>query len=34
MKDAEKRLQQMVDELKVGGVYMKIKHPASSKHKD
>ncbi|QYZ67981.1 MAG: hypothetical protein OI74_16965 [Gammaproteobacteria bacterium (ex Lamellibrachia satsuma)] len=29
----EKRLQQMVDELKVGGVYMKMKHPASRKNK-
>ena len=29
----EKRLQQMVDELKAGGVYMKMKHPASRKNK-
>jgi uncharacterized protein YdeI (YjbR/CyaY-like superfamily) len=27
----EKRLQQMLDELKRGGVYMNMKHPASSK---
>jgi uncharacterized protein YdeI (YjbR/CyaY-like superfamily) len=26
-----KRLQQMLDELKEGGVYMKMKHPASKK---
>ena len=26
-----KRLQQMLDELKQGGVYMKMKHPASAK---
>jgi len=29
LKTKEKRLQQMIDELKVGGVYMKMKHPAS-----
>ena len=29
----EKRFQQMVDELKAGGVYMKMKHPASRKNK-
>ena len=29
----EKRLQQMVDELKADGVYMKMKHPASRKNK-
>ena len=29
----EKRLQQMVDELKAGDVYMKMKHPASRKNK-
>ena len=29
----EKRLQQMVDELKTGGIYMKMKHPASRKNK-
>ena len=28
----EKRLQQMIEELKVGGIYMKMKHPASSKN--
>ena len=28
-----KRLLQMIDELKSGGVYMKMKHPASSKNK-
>lgn len=27
----EKRLQQMLDELERGGVYMKMKHPASAK---
>jgi uncharacterized protein YdeI (YjbR/CyaY-like superfamily) len=27
----EKRLHQMLDELKVGGVYMKMSHPASKK---
>lgn len=27
----DKRLRQMVDELKVGGVYMKMKHAASAK---
>ena len=27
----EKRLSQMLDELEVGGVYMKMNHPASSK---
>jgi uncharacterized protein YdeI (YjbR/CyaY-like superfamily) len=27
----EKRLRQMLDELEKGGVYMKMKHPASSK---
>ena len=27
----DKRLQQMIDELKIGGVYMNMKHPASSK---
>jgi uncharacterized protein YdeI (YjbR/CyaY-like superfamily) len=27
----EKRLEQMLDELKVGGVYMKMAHPASKK---
>lgn len=26
-----KRLQQMIDELKQGGVYMKMEHPASKK---
>jgi len=26
-----KRLQQMIDELTIGGIYMKMKHPASSK---
>ena len=25
----EKRLQQMLEELEVGGIYMKMKHPAS-----
>tara|TARA_B100001245_G_C22515934_1_gene260348 strand:+ start:333 stop:512 length:180 start_codon:yes stop_codon:yes gene_type:complete len=29
----EKRLQQMVDELKAGDVYMKMKHPAPRKNK-
>ena len=29
----EKRLQQMGDELKAGGVNMKMKHPASRKNK-
>ncbi len=29
----EKRLRQMLDELRVGGVYMKMKHPASAKKK-
>ena len=28
----DKRLQQMIDELKAGGVYMKMKHTASSKN--
>ena len=28
----EKRLQQMIGELKTGGVYMKMKHPASTKN--
>lgn len=28
----EKRLQQMIDELKAGGVYMKMKHSASVKN--
>ena len=28
-----KRLNQMLNELKVGGVYMKMKHPASAKRK-
>ena len=27
----EKRLQQMLDELEAGGIYMKMKHPASAK---
>ena len=27
----EKRLSQMLDELEAGGVYMKMKHPASEK---
>lgn len=27
----QKRLDQMLHELKVGGVYMKMKHPASAK---
>ncbi len=27
----EKRLRQMLDELETGGVYMKMKHPASAK---
>jgi uncharacterized protein YdeI (YjbR/CyaY-like superfamily) len=27
----EKRLQQMLDELEEGGVYMKMKHPPSTK---
>ena len=27
----DKRLQQMINELKTGGVYMKMKHPASTK---
>ena len=27
----EKRLYQMLDELEIGGVYMKMKHPASEK---
>lgn len=27
-----KRLEQMLKELKVGGVYMKMKHPASAKN--
>ena len=27
----EKRLHQMLDELEVGGIYMKMKHPASAK---
>ena len=27
----EKRLRQMLDELEVGGIYMKMKHPASAK---
>ena len=29
----EKRLQQIVDELKAGDVYMKMKHPAPRKNK-
>lgn len=29
----EKRLRQMLDELKVGGVYMKMAHPLSNKRK-
>jgi uncharacterized protein YdeI (YjbR/CyaY-like superfamily) len=29
----EKRLAQMLDELEKGGVYMKMKHPASAKNK-
>lgn len=29
----EKRLQQMLDELRLGGVYMKMNHPASRKDK-
>ncbi|WP_245395065.1 YdeI/OmpD-associated family protein [methane-oxidizing endosymbiont of Gigantopelta aegis] len=29
----EKRLKQMIDELKIGGIYMKMKHPASIKNK-
>ncbi len=28
----EKRLRQMIEELKAGGVYMKMKHPASAKN--
>ena len=28
----EKRLNQMLEELKVGGIYMKMKHPVSEKH--
>jgi len=28
----EKRLKQMIEELKKGGVYMKMKHPASVKN--
>jgi len=28
----KKRLQQMLDELEKGGVYMKMKHPASQKY--
>ena len=27
----EKRLRQMLDELKAGGIYMKMKHPPSAK---
>ncbi|MEN9706570.1 MAG: hypothetical protein RIS31_136 [Actinomycetota bacterium] len=27
-----KRINQMLDELRAGGVYMKMKHPASSKN--
>jgi uncharacterized protein YdeI (YjbR/CyaY-like superfamily) len=30
----EKRLHQMLDELKAGGVYMKMSHPASKKSRD
>ncbi len=30
-KTKEKRLMQMIEELKAGGVYMKMKHPASIK---
>lgn len=29
----DKRLQQMLDELRVGGIYMKMEHPASRKNK-
>ncbi|MCG8345868.1 MAG: YdeI/OmpD-associated family protein [Chlorobiales bacterium] len=29
----EKRLNQMLDELRIGGVYMKMEHPASKKNK-
>ena len=29
----EKRLHQMLDELKAGGVYMKMAHPSSKKNK-
>jgi len=29
----EKRLKQMVNELKAGGIYMKMKHPSSIKNK-
>ncbi len=29
----DKRLRQMLDELRVGGVYMNMKHPASDKTK-
>ena len=28
----EKRLLQMINELKIGGVYMKMKHPASTRY--
>jgi len=28
----QKRLNQMLDELKIGGVYMKMKHPSSIKN--
>ena len=30
-KTKEKRLRQMLDELRIGGVYMKMRHPASEK---
>ncbi len=30
-KTKEKRLRQMLDELRAGGIYMKMKHPPSSK---
>ena len=29
----EKRLQQMLDELEVGGIYMKMPHPSSRKNR-
>ena len=28
----DKRLKQMIDELRIGGIYMKMKHPASNKN--
>lgn len=31
-KTKKKRVQQMIDELRVGGIYMNMDHPASSKH--